>query len=981
MLVRVLGPLEVEVAGVVTVPPGAGPRALLTALVLQPNTVVSASRLAEAIWEEDPPDQFHKALHQVVARARRALGSESHAIVTRPPGYMLVAGASSIDAWRFEAQYRAAQARSAADPGAAVVLLDEALALWRGPAYGEFADGFARPAATRLEELRLAALEDRAALLLACGMPTEAAASASDLAAQHPLRERPVEVLMRALHAAGRTGEALEAFQRHRDHVASELGLDPTPGLRDLEARILRDELEPPDRSRVQIRRQRLPPPARALPWRPSALVGREQELQLLAESLTTRRLVTIVGPGGVGKTRLMLELGHQLVDQGGTVWWADLTTVTAERVVDALAEATGVDVQLSDDPAAALCAALRARRGVLCLDNAEHLLGALAPVVEQLVASAPDLVLLVTSRERLALDAESIRVLAPLPLPQGAEPGNPAVQLFVARAPGLDPKSLADQDVRLIAEVCQRLDGLPLAIELGAARAATFGLAELASRLSERLDLLAGGRRTSAIRHRTLRAVVDWSHELLTDDEARLFYRLAVFPGAFTLEQAESVCCDEAIARPAIAGLVARLVEQSLVQAGQGRFWLLETLRAYAIERLVASGEHQLLRKRHARDTALRLTDLARDLPTTREAEAVTALAALGADLHAAWAYAADHDRPLAVQLAGDVYEYAYHRQRRDLLDWGLQVAAWDIDHPRLPHALTAAAAAAWARGQLGDALVLATRGIAAAGGDDAPGAARPVVQRANLANFDGRNDEAAADFERAAALYRAAGEEVRALMCEISVSQALTYARKAAKAAARMGPLLTRAHETGNPTAVCWASYITGETVADVDVERALAAYAAAIEHGSTVDNRLFVMLARSSSVALAAVDGRLAAALTEFTHVLEQWDRLGNEMSELWVLRYLVVLLNRVGASQDAAVLAGALLAAQDRHPNFGPYGNPFEAAVEHVRERLGASTTDESFAAGAGLTYAETVAYARRAIQSAERAVTDRRSTRE
>jgi len=316
MLFRVLGPLEVEVDGVPGTPPGRGPRALLTALLLRPNKVVPAYALARSIWGEELPGQVDKALHQVVARVRRALGAHSAAVVTRPPGYLLAVDESAIDAARFEARYRAAQ--STEDAATAVVLLQEALALWRGPAYGEFADDFARPAATRLEELRLVALEDQAALLIACGAPAQAVAHASDLAAAYPLRERPIEGLMRALHAVGRSGEALTVFQRHRKHLADELGIDPSTGLRDLESQILRDDLGAPVRGGDRhVVRPRANVPT--LPWRTPALFGRDEELRLLAESLATRRLVTVVGPGGVGKTRLMIEAGHQHVRRGGT--------------------------------------------------------------------------------------------------------------------------------------------------------------------------------------------------------------------------------------------------------------------------------------------------------------------------------------------------------------------------------------------------------------------------------------------------------------------------------------------------------------------------------------------------------------------------------------------------------------------------------------------------------------------------------------
>jgi predicted ATPase/DNA-binding SARP family transcriptional activator len=981
MLFRVLGPLEVS-GGDARVPPGAGPRALLTGLLLQPNSVVPSYRLAEAIWGADPPDPTDNALHQVMARVRRALGAAGRAVVTRSPGYLLVVGASSIDAVCFESDYRAALARSATDPGAAVALLDEALAWWRGPAYAEFADGFARPAALHLEELRLSAREDRAALLLAAGSIAEAVAGARDLAAEYPLRERPVDVLMRGLHAAGRPAEALDAYRTHREHVASELGLDPTTGLRDLEARILRDD------PGLSARGAARPPAApattaptteRTLPWRPSPLIGREDELHLLRTGIATRPVVTLVGPGGVGKTRLALEVAHHVVEDGGSAWWADLTTVTPGRLVASLADATGSELPPGDDGAGALCTALRHRTGVLCLDNAEHLLDALAEIVERLTASAPDLVVLATSRERLALDNESVRVLAPLPLPEDADRSNPAVRLFIERAPDLDPSALTGEQLALVAELCRRLDGLPLAIELGAARAPTLGLAGLSDRLRERLDLLAGGRRTGAARHRTLRAVVDWSHDLLTGEEAQLFRRLAVFPASFSLDQVESVCADATLPAHVVAGLVARLVEQSLVQASIGRFRLLETLRTYALERLVAVGEEPGLRERHARDTGARLAELDRRMWTPAEASAVLGVGRLVPDLHAAWDHAVEHDRRLAVALAGDVYDYAYGRQRLDLLAWGLRVATWDgaeeFAHPRRPRALAAASAAAWAAGRLDEADGYAASGALAAAPDRTAGA-RAVTQQGNIAMFRGRTEDALAAFREAGELHRAAGEECRALADEVSVAQTLVYAGRAAESRRILDELLPRSAR-GGPGMLAWAHYVVGEAVTDIDVERAMAAYATAIAYADEVDCRLFEMLARGAIVALAARSGEPAKALDRFDAFFDRQDEVGNELVELWLLRFLVVLLARLDASDDAAVLAGALLAAQDRYPSFGPYASPVESTVARLRDRWGASETDDALRRGALLDHAGTHAHARGAIRTARQALTDRR----
>ena len=975
MLFRVLGPLEVETDDVPITVSGARPRALLIALLLEPNAVVPAHRLVEALWPGRQPDDPTNGLHQVVRRLRAQLGPAAAAVLTRPPGYLLRIEPAQLDATCFETEYRQARELRSADPARAAALLERALARWRGPAYGEFSDGFALAAAVGLEELRIAALEDRVALQLESGFAGAAVAGAQDLVVRQPLRERPVELLMRALHADGRTGEALAAYQRHRTVVADELGLDPAAGLRELEARILRDEIAPPPAAAATA------PPRSEVPWRPGPLLGREQELDLLVRCLPAQRVVTLVGPGGVGKTRLALEAAHHLVDAGHPVWWVDLGPVTASRVVDALAAATRAEVPRAPgpagaDPVAALAAALRAAAtarppGVLCLDNAEHLLDVLATIVERLVDGPPGLAVLTTSRERLAVAPEHVHLLTPLALPAGADRDNAAVRLFVDRAPGLEPDAMGDDDVAAVAEVCRRLDGLPLAIELGAARAATFGIRGLAARLGDRLDLLGGGRRTAAARHRTLRAVVDWSHELLTDAEATVFARLAVFPGAFSLDQAEAVCADEHLPRPALAPLLAQLVERSLVQAGQGWFWLLETLRTYAAERTDAAGGPQL-RARHARHTAERLAALRPLLTTADEPAAVVALAALGADLHVAWTHAVEHDRALAVQLAADVYDYAYHRQRLDLLEWGRTAAGWTVGHPRMPDALAAGAAAAWAAGRLDEAAEPAARGVRLS--DGAPTGARAVVQLANLSMFGGRVDEAAAGFDDAAARYRAAGDEVRALMCEISVAHAWNSGGRHREAAALIGGLVDRARDSGNPTVLCWALHVRGDATADVDADGALAAYLAAVEQGMLVDNRLFVALARAGSVALATRHGDAAGTLDDVDRVLEQWEDGGNQAVQWGTLLHLAGLLVRVGAERDGALLAGAVLGARRRRPSVSRDDVRLEETLARVRASLGGRVTDDALAEGAALPHTAVLDHARRAVRTARGAGT-------
>lgn len=286
----------------------------------------------------------------------------------------------------------------------------------------------------------------------------------------------------------------------------------------------------------------------------------------------------------------------------------------------------------------------------------------------------------------------------------------------------------------------------------------------------------------------------------------------------------------------------------------------------------------------------------------------------------------------------------------------------------PRLPQALAAAAAAAWAGGRLRAAQELAIQGVAAAGAGS-PRAARAVNQLANLAMFDGRTGEATGFFGRAAALHRAAGEDVSALLCEISISQALAYGGGSEQAAARLGDLLDSARRTGNPSALSWAYFVTAEAAADLDVGRALAAYSASIEHAAIVDNRLFGMLARSSSIALSARDGPPTDALDEFGQVMEQWEDLGNEAAHWGALLHLVVLLVRVGSERDGALLAGAVRAARDRRPTLSRDERSLEDAVRAIRDRLGATATDETLREGAAMPLPAAVAHARRAIRTA------------
>src|SRR5882757_7183148 len=959
VLFRVLGPLELDLGdGLLRTPPGFTTRAVLAALLLRPGSVVPVHRLADAVWGERPPANVENSVHVAVGRLRRALGPGGARVLTRAPGYLLDLDGARLDAEVFEATCRAAR-RTTQDPQAAARLLAEALALWRGPAFGEFANSFAASPAARLERLRVAAGEERADALLRAGALHEAAACAVDLVTEDRLATRPVAVLMQALAGAGRRPEALAAYQQHATALRDELGLDPAPELQDLFSRVLCAAAPAGSGMRPASLTQ-------SLPDRPSTLIGREDELATVAAAIRPGQLVSVVGPGGVGKTRLALELAHRSSAVARAVEWVDLVPVHPSRLVDAVAAATGVELSTGRDPVVALGTALASTHGVLVLDNAEHVLEPLAGLLEHLAEAAPELAILVTSRERLALNHEQVQALPPLPLPIGADATNPAVRLFVERAPTLSP--LDENGLTMVGELCQRLDGLPLAIELGAARACTLGLELVHARLGTRLDLLGGGRRTADRRHRTLRAVLTWSHDLLTGEEAVLFRRLGVFPGSFTLDQAESVCPQPSPLRPEVAGLLARLIEQSLVRRIEpDRFQLLETIRAYASEQLAATDEQPRLRAAHAHDTADRLAHTSPQLWTADEPTAVQALTALTPDLHTAWRYAAEHDRPLALGLAANIYYFALYRQRLELLAWGLPILTWSADTPDLAGALGTAACALWAAGRVDEAAAVAARGVNIAGGPDTPAAAIPAQESGTIAIFTGQTDLAVARYQRLAATCRRRNEPTLALLVELGAAHALITNGRRTEAARIVEATLPLADRSANPSIIAWAHYLAAEATAHTAPDQAAAECRTAIAAGKRADSRLFVTLAHGCSAAIAARAGQHREALDAYAHVLDEWVRLGNGGLTGNTLHQIVALLADLRRDHDAAVLSGALAAGHVA--GLAEDTDRAQHALEQIRKRLGEQPTTVALNHGAALPERDVIAHARRALRTA------------
>ena len=515
----VLGSLEVRRGNDLVDIGSSNERKVLAALLVDANAVVSTSRLIEVLWGDDPPASDRNALQTYVARLRRRLRTATTPapIVTRPPGYAIELRPHQLDSLQFQELIEQARAILHVDPSRALEILDDALELWRGRAFAEFADDdVARAEAVRLEELRQTAVENRVDALLALGRSADAVSVLEGVVATHPLSERPHAQLMRALARCGRQVDALRLYQRFRERLADELGLEPSASLRDLEGHILTQaaHVAPPEPVAPSAPTEgNLSPPI-------TTFVGREDDVAGLVDLLARARVVALVGVGGVGKSRLAMRLAEIMAPAfpDGT-WVVELARVSSpEAVPHAVAAALQVALPAGDDLSDALVDALRPRRMLLVVDNCEHVLHAASRLVELLGRRCPKITVVATSRERLGAEGEHIWPVLPLSIPPPTASGeeveaSPAVTLFLdrVRAARADFR-LDDANTDAVVEICRGLDGLPLALEIAAARLSVLTAHDLARRLRDRFALLTAGPRGEGERHRTLRSLVDWS-------------------------------------------------------------------------------------------------------------------------------------------------------------------------------------------------------------------------------------------------------------------------------------------------------------------------------------------------------------------------------------------------------------------------------------------------------------------------------------
>ncbi|AJC52925.1 BTAD domain-containing putative transcriptional regulator [Streptomyces sp. 769] len=603
--ITLLGAFQASRGDAVLPVPGARLQALVARLALAGGRAVEQAVLVDAIWAEDPPTGPAHALQALVSRLRRALGSAGD-VAQIAGGYRLAVDAADVDALRFEQLARDGRDRlRAGDPHAAAALLGEAVALWgdRPGAEPAVVAGLAPAVATRLAHASIEAVVDLTDAELALGHADTAAVRLTALLAEHPVHERATALLMDALAAQGRQAEALARYEQLRAALAEDLGTDPGDALRARHLRLLRADRSAPDAARIS--RSNLPAPL-------TSFIGRDDDLARIDTLLTAGRLVTVVGPGGAGKTRLAVEAArrHRSAYRDGA-WMIDLASVTEPaKVGAALLAAIGLrgsalfesSAKLRGDARGemeVLADQLGGRESLLVVDNCEHLIDAVAHLISALLTRCAGLRVLATSREPLAIDGEMLVPLGPLTLPAPHADVEQArrtasVLLFSERAAAVRPGFVVDEhNLGDVLRVVRSLDGLPLALELAAARLRTFALSDLAAGLSDRFRLLTTGSRTAAPRHRTLRAVIAWSWDLLGADARTVAERIAVLPGGVTPASATAVCAGTAVPTGEIRELLAGLVDRSLLHLAPdtGRYRMLETIREYGLERLAEQG------------------------------------------------------------------------------------------------------------------------------------------------------------------------------------------------------------------------------------------------------------------------------------------------------------------------------------------------------------------------------------------------------
>ncbi|MEU1723057.1 BTAD domain-containing putative transcriptional regulator [Nonomuraea sp. NPDC005692] len=984
MRVAVLGPVELVAGHRRTGLPRSRLRAVLGLLAFTPGRVVSVERLVDGLYGEQPPAEAVRTLHTYISHLRRRLREAGlpEVLETRAPGYRLALVPGEVDAAVFESEVllgRGLLAEEVSDRAAGV--LAGALELWRGDVLADCqVHGWAHGEMERLREMRLSATEDVLTARLRLGLHRAAAEQLEHLVVEHPLREHLWELLMIAHALSGRQGDALATFQRARRVLDEELGVDPGPALREIEANVLcrrltAEDLLPPGVAPV-VRQVTAAPVAPAglrtgVPAPITRLVGRAADLAELRPLVEGHRLVTLTGMGGVGKTRLAMAVS---VDAGfDGVHFVELAQVEdPELVAPAIADLLGVHTTGGHSTLRALAEHLGTRRVLLVLDNCEHLADACAAVTHELLTSCPSVHILATSRETLRVGGELVWRVPPLGAP-------PSAELFLERA-GLGPAAGLDDDQRAaLSLICADLDGLPLALELAAARARVLTLPQIAERLHDHFTLLTGGPRTSPPQHRTMRAVIDWSYALLDTGERELLGALSVFPGGCDLTAAAAVSAE-----PDVLDLLGRLVDKSLLTVDPtpagARYRMSQTIRQFAAGELAPQRRDRIAR-RHAEYYLAFAEKTEGELKGPGLGATLDRIAAEHDNLRAACTFGAADE--VALRIAGAVWRYCYLRghysEGRHWLETALRHAG-GAPEPYVAKALGGAATLTAYECDYTPAAGYAERALAACRRlGDAAGVARALSMLGEIARETGDFDRALRTHEQARQEYRTARDTWGEAFQVEMLALASWLAGRFTEARARAREAHDEFVRLGDKERIGWTLLdLAACDLYDGDPERArdllLEALALFEDVGfpeglGWADN----LLALADLTGAGPSGADLGAAARRLARALDVQHRLGDLCRSSSVVEAIARTLHLDGSHAAAAELLGGAAAIRETISAPVP---PCEAADLAALESgllaaLGAGAYQARHTAGRRRTIAETVTAALAGAEAAAR----------
>ena len=977
----ILGSLHIEVDGCEVELGSPKQRALVAALVIDIGEVVSSARLAETLWGEDQPDDASRAIRTYVSRLRRTLfvagGERARSVlVTFPTGYALIVDPQCVDACRFEVMVQTARKSRSAD--LTCDLTRAALALWRGDALFEFDHERENTEASRLAELRRVATELSADAMLRLGRYQEVVEELDVAVVRDPLRERLRGQLMVALYRSGRQADALAVYRSLRRELVDDLGMEPSGQLRRLETAILQqaEQLPWPAPPNLVVpardaTRERTATNAAGRSEEPTSFIGREDDLHAIAAALRGRRSVVLTGVGGVGKTRLALRVAEEVAAEhrDGMVFCDFAGADRVEFVPEVVATAMELVPSSGAGAVDGIVQALRGQHLLVVFDNCELVVAAVSELVEHIRRSCPDVVILVTSRR--SLDVAGLQTWPVTPLDTDDADGA-AVRLFCERAVSADPKfEMTDDDRDTVLEVCRRLDGLPLAIELAAAQMRSMNPADVVMRLDRRFGMLARESTAVVPRHRSLRAVLEWSYVLLSDEARTVVDRLAVFVGGFSIDAAVSVCSGDGAPARTLSNRLGELVDHSLVEVDHvgryARYRLLESVRTLGEEHLDERGELLEWRRRHSEYFASLAENAAGGLRGPDEAQWVFTVDAEFANLRAAHSWACATGRlDVALRLPAALCDYAHYRLHDEVHGWAISsIALPDAEHqPAYPSAAVGAAIGHTQRGALQRADDVAELALTIAADEHVRLQALQVLAEVSL--YQGRLDEADRRGGQLVDRSRAINSDYDEALGHLYRVHAAAYGERSADARAHLLVGRRAADRAGSPTLRAGYSYLEGEIRLDDDPAVARAALHRAIDIADATRNRFVAGVARVSIAALEARHGSQIDALGAFREVIDHWRRCGDWIHMWTTLRNLAMLLHRIGASESAVVLLSALRTATTGAEAFGADAERLDHTDGSLRHSLGRTAFEMSDAEGRGMTDTEAVVFALREI---------------